>query len=343
MTSVEIAHCKMSESHYSLRWNNHQAHMLNSFEALFQTESLVDVTLVCEEFSIRAHKVVLSAGSPLFEKIISENPCRHPVIVLKDYTGWEIQSVVDFMYKGEISVAQEHLQSLIKAAESLQVRGLAQDAFEAEKEFNAITNQTPTPSASPNEFDRNFYSSRRGASTTISTTLPNDRPSSPFNTTNSLINYESGHKLPHMNHLSFSDTLVPRSDSQSPIPRRKQARPRRRSGEMCVAQDLTTNSTKSTSPSQDVAENLSVKRKLHEFDASKSKLNKVDISKSPELDLNMPLEKDYDHSPSLSIPPVLNLHQDMDTHSTHSPLPFPPMPSVSALAMSSPKCKYITH
>lgn len=49
------------QSHYSLRWNNHQAHILQAFEALLHAEILVDVTLVCAETSLRAHKVVLSA------------------------------------------------------------------------------------------------------------------------------------------------------------------------------------------------------------------------------------------------------------------------------------------
>jgi hypothetical protein len=62
--------------------------------------------------------------SPYFQRIFSENPCKHPVIVLKDLRGWEVQAIVDFMYKGEISVVQEQLSSLIKAAESLQVSSI---------------------------------------------------------------------------------------------------------------------------------------------------------------------------------------------------------------------------
>lgn len=153
----------MSQSLYSLRWNNHQNHMLSAFESLLQNETLVDVTLVCNaETSVRAHKVVLSACSPFFEKIFSENPCKHPVIVLKDFHGWEVQTIIDFMYKGEVSVVQEQLQALIKAAESLQVRGLVnQDQFGVDKESTSITNQTPTPSNSPSEYDRNFFANSR--------------------------------------------------------------------------------------------------------------------------------------------------------------------------------------
>lgn len=50
-----------SQSHYSLRWNNHQVHITQAFEALLHAEVLVDVTLVCSDSSLKAHKVVLSA------------------------------------------------------------------------------------------------------------------------------------------------------------------------------------------------------------------------------------------------------------------------------------------
>ncbi|CAG9832972.1 unnamed protein product [Diabrotica balteata] len=328
---------KMTQSHYSLRWNNHQTHILSAFEALLQAETLVDVTLVCAETSVRAHKVVLSACSPFFQRIFSENPCKHPVIVLKDFNGWEVQAIVDFMYKGEISVIQEQLQSLIKAAESLQVRGLAtQDPFD--KESTSIINQTPTPSASPNDFDRNYYSNTRFPNTGVAPKTPSEQ-TSPFSPSSAQNNFETPIKLPHMPRLSFPDTLLPRPECQSPIPRRKQARPRRRSGEMCGPQDLSIPPPKSESPAEETAENLCIKKQIkeqkREIKEEKSRTPEMSIG-SPEMDLSLPSTKDFRTSP-ISMHPILSLKQEIDSH---SPLPFPPMPSVSALTMTPPHSKF---
>lgn len=348
----------MSQSHYSLRWNNHQSHILSAFDALLQAETLVDVTLVCAETSVRAHKVVLSACSPFFQRIFSENPCKHPVIVLKDFHGWEVQAIVDFMYKGEISVGQEQLQNLIKAAESLQVRGLAHQEHAVDKESS--TNQTPTPSNSPNDYGFGRFPT---PGTTVRTVGERNSPFSPL----SGPNYEPPLKLPHMTHPSFTENLLPsRHECSSPLPRRKQARPRRRSGELCGPQDL---SKPSTPPQvEETAENLCIKKPIkteptkeipspqqpqerhhqsshhsshqshHQSSHPVMKSEQSDPGSPPELDLSMP-DKEYVPSPPLSLPPVLSMpHDHLDSH---SPLPFPPMPSVSALAMTPPhsKCK----
>lgn len=339
---LEIFLRKMTQSHYSLRWNNHQTHILAAFDALLQAETLVDVTLVCAETSVRAHKVVLSACSPFFQKIFSENPCRHPVIVLKDFSGWEVQAIVDFMYKGEISVMQEQLQSLIKAAESLQVRGLAnQDPFGVDKESTSIMNQTPTPSASPNDYDRNYFMSGSRHSTPGATARPLNDRTSPFSPLPPS-NMEPSLKLPHMSRINFPDTILPRPECQSPIPRRKQARPRRRSGELCGAQDLSTGLMKGLN--EETAENLCIKRPAKEEkrfikEEEREKQRTPEMSSaSPEMDLSMQSAKDFMSSP-VSMHPVMNLKQEIENH---SPLQFPPMPSVSALTMTSPhnKCKY---
>uniref|UniRef100_A0A1B6DU19 BTB domain-containing protein n=2 Tax=Clastoptera arizonana TaxID=38151 RepID=A0A1B6DU19_9HEMI len=114
-----------SPQQFCLRWNNYQSNLTNVFDQLLQSESFVDVTLACDGHSVKAHKMVLSACSPYFQALFFDNPCQHPIVILKDIKWPELKAVVEFMYKGEINVSQEQIGPLLKVAESLKIRGLA--------------------------------------------------------------------------------------------------------------------------------------------------------------------------------------------------------------------------
>ncbi|KRT85090.1 BTB domain-containing protein [Oryctes borbonicus] len=117
----------MGSEHYCLRWNNHQNNLLGVFSQLLRDESLVDVTLACSEgHSIRAHKVVLSACSSYFQTLFLDHPSRHPIVILKDVRFAELRTLIEFMYKGEVNVEYCQLSALLKTAESLKVKGLAE-------------------------------------------------------------------------------------------------------------------------------------------------------------------------------------------------------------------------
>uniref|UniRef100_A0A1Y1K002 BTB domain-containing protein n=2 Tax=Photinus pyralis TaxID=7054 RepID=A0A1Y1K002_PHOPY len=117
----------MGSVHYCLRWNNHQSNLLGVFSQLLRDESLVDVTLACSEgHSIRAHKVVLSACSSYFQTLFVDHPSRHPIVILKDVRFAELRTLIEFMYKGEVNVEYCQLSALLKTAESLKIKGLAE-------------------------------------------------------------------------------------------------------------------------------------------------------------------------------------------------------------------------
>ncbi|XP_077283729.1 uncharacterized protein LOC143909560 [Arctopsyche grandis] len=109
---------------FCVRWNSYHTNLQTVFPKLLSTENFVDVTLACENRQIKCHKVVLSACSTYFERLLIQNPCKHPIIFMKDMRFSEMQSLVDFMYKGEVNVSQDDLSSLLKSAEALQIRGL---------------------------------------------------------------------------------------------------------------------------------------------------------------------------------------------------------------------------
>lgn len=110
---------------FCLRWNNYQSNLTNVFDQLLQNGTFVDVTIACDGHTLKAHKIVLSACSPYFQSMLAENKCKHPIVILKDVQWPELRAVVDFMYKGEINVYQEQIGPLLRVAETLKVRGLA--------------------------------------------------------------------------------------------------------------------------------------------------------------------------------------------------------------------------
>ncbi|XP_395650.3 broad-complex core protein isoforms 1/2/3/4/5 isoform X2 [Apis mellifera] len=109
---------------FCVSWNSHQSNMHSAFPKLLSSEQFVDVTLACDGGSIKCHKVVLSACSDYLERLLLEIPCTHPIIFLRDMRMWELQALVEFMYRGEVYVEQQQLGKLMQAAEVLQVRGL---------------------------------------------------------------------------------------------------------------------------------------------------------------------------------------------------------------------------
>ncbi|OXU23711.1 hypothetical protein TSAR_008768 [Trichomalopsis sarcophagae] len=101
----------MAGQHYCLRWNNYQSNMTSVFHQLLQTEAFVDVTLACNEASLKAHKVVLSACSSYFQKLLLSNPCKHPTIIMpQDVCFNDLKFIIEFVYRGEIDVSQAELQ-----------------------------------------------------------------------------------------------------------------------------------------------------------------------------------------------------------------------------------------
>ncbi|XP_016981146.1 modifier of mdg4 isoform X2 [Drosophila rhopaloa] len=115
---------------YSLRWNNYLRHLTYSLDNHRLNDDFVDVSLCVDGRRIKAHKVVLSSCSSYFKEIFKENPHPHPVIIFKFIKFEDLNSIIEFMYQGEVNVQQEALQSFLQTAELLAVQGLTAEEKE---------------------------------------------------------------------------------------------------------------------------------------------------------------------------------------------------------------------
>jgi len=117
----------MSSDKFCLRWNDFESNISVAFRELREDKDFFDVTLACDDEQIQAHKVILSACSPFFRSILKRNPHSHPLLYLRGVKYSDLLSVLNFMYHGEVNVAQEDLNSFLAVAEDMKVKGLTQN------------------------------------------------------------------------------------------------------------------------------------------------------------------------------------------------------------------------
>lgn len=138
----------MEDQQFCLKWSNHHSNMMDIFGRLLANETLCDVTLACDGFSFKAHKLVLSASSSFFQDLFLENPSSHPIIILPELKYMDMKALVDFMYNGQVNVSESQLPKLLKTAENLRIKGLSDCRLQ-----NSLV-PSETPEASDTSFQK---------------------------------------------------------------------------------------------------------------------------------------------------------------------------------------------
>jgi len=116
----------VSAEKFCLRWNDFESNISVAFRELREDKDFFDVTLACDDDQIEAHKVILSACSPFFRTILKRNHHERPLLYLRGVKYMDLMAVLNFMYHGEVNVAQDDLNSFLSIAEDLKVKGLTQ-------------------------------------------------------------------------------------------------------------------------------------------------------------------------------------------------------------------------
>lgn len=71
-------------------------------------------------------KPVHSNHISILQRIFVKNPCRHPIIILKDVEPEHLKIIIDFIYQGEVNCTQEQLPEVLRIADMLKVKGLTE-------------------------------------------------------------------------------------------------------------------------------------------------------------------------------------------------------------------------
>ena len=110
---------------FCLKWTDFHNNISTTFNALRDDQDFADVTLTCEDGEqMEAHKVILSASSPVILNMLRRNKHSHPLIYMHGIKARELVNIVDFMYHGQVNILQDNLNDFLAIAEELQVKGL---------------------------------------------------------------------------------------------------------------------------------------------------------------------------------------------------------------------------
>ena len=140
----------MDDQKLSLNWSNFQDNLISTFGDLRHDTDFVDVTLACEDQSLKAHQVALSACSPFFKKMLKKYSHPHPLIYMRGVKFDHLFALMDFIYFGKVDIPQGSIEEFLLLANELQIKGLCEYFFkENEEDKLTCKREEPDQKASP--------------------------------------------------------------------------------------------------------------------------------------------------------------------------------------------------
>jgi hypothetical protein len=115
---------------FTLRWHHHDVKLADTMTRAWEKKLFLDVTLASGHRTLGAHRLVLCACSALLENLLTSpahSPVQshtNPMLYFNDIDFEDLEVLVDFMYRGSMTVTYQTLPGIINAARILQIRGL---------------------------------------------------------------------------------------------------------------------------------------------------------------------------------------------------------------------------
>ncbi|KAK7077180.1 hypothetical protein SK128_018610 [Halocaridina rubra] len=107
-----------------LKWRDHGTTLFRMLSSVRRKEVYCDATIACGGRFYPVHKFVLSTCSEYFEQMFEIGEQKNLMIVLTDIGNVELETLLDYMYFGEVNVLQSELTTFMRAAEQLRIKGL---------------------------------------------------------------------------------------------------------------------------------------------------------------------------------------------------------------------------
>ena len=122
-----------------LEFDGFDSFLINALRKIFEENAFPDVTLVGDdEFSIQAHRIILSAHSSVLERALIESKSTKPTLYLKGFNFQDLSSLLQFLYLGEVSLPFAQASELLKIAKFLKIHQLGKECDVTDKNLNKM-------------------------------------------------------------------------------------------------------------------------------------------------------------------------------------------------------------
>ena len=108
---------------YQFEDNKHVSEVVHGLKALYESGSLVDVTLIVDDEEFPCHKCVLAASSPYFNAMFTTNlaESRQSKIRLIGIDAPSMRLILDYAYTSQIEINEDNVQGLMLAVNMFQM------------------------------------------------------------------------------------------------------------------------------------------------------------------------------------------------------------------------------
>ena len=130
----------MTSEKLQLNGKNFTEDIFKALRLIRHDKDFTDVTLVCEDdILVKAHRVILASASSFFKAaLMRKKVVRQRKLYLRGLKAVEVETALDFLYLGEVSVVKEDVASFIKVAQDLGLRGFERPRDEYEGNVEVV-------------------------------------------------------------------------------------------------------------------------------------------------------------------------------------------------------------
>ena len=138
----------------NIKWEDFSSQICDAFQLMQNNEDLRDVTLVCDDGEVDAHRLILFCGSEFFQKVLNKSKHQHPLLYIRGVKIAILKAILDFLYIGEVRVAKEDLTEFFSIATDLKIKGLTEkDNMFAKQELASEIDKEEIVNLSPQHLD----------------------------------------------------------------------------------------------------------------------------------------------------------------------------------------------